>query len=144
MIEITAEPIEPALLRESLADDGAGGFCTFEGWVRNRNEGRTVRRLEYEAYAPVAIAEGERVIAEAMQRFPFLGARCVHRIGHLEIGELAVWVGVTAAHRDEAFKACRYIIDEIKVRLPIWKKEHYVDGDSGWVNCERCAAHAPE
>jgi molybdopterin synthase catalytic subunit len=66
----------------------------------------------------------------------------VHREGTLELGECAVWVGVTAAHRDEAFAACRYIIDEVKVRLPIWKKEYYVNGDSGWVNCERCAAHA--
>ena len=76
-----------------------------------------------------------------MQRFPYLEARCVHRIGLLEIGECAVWVGVAAKHRDEAFMACRYIIDEIKHRLPIWKKEHYVNGDSGWVNCERCASH---
>ena len=67
--------------------------------------------------------------------------RCVHRVGLLELGECAVWIGVASPHRDEAFKACRYIIDEIKVRLPIWKKEHYVNGDSGWVNCERCAAH---
>ena len=73
--------------------------------------------------------------------FRFCEARCVHRTGLLEIGDLAVWVGVASAHRDEAFKACRYIIDELKVRLPIWKKEHYVDGDSGWVNCERCADH---
>ena len=140
-MEITGQPIDPSALRESLADPGAGGFCVFEGWVRNRNEGRAVRRLEYEAYEPVAVAEAERVIAEAMQQFPFISARCVHRVGMLEIGDLAVWVGVAAAHRDEAFKACRYIIDEIKVRLPIWKKEHYVDGDSGWVNCERCARH---
>jgi len=63
----------------------------------------------------------------------------VHRIGVLAVGELAVWVGVSAAHRDEAFRACRYIIDEVKHRLPIWKKEHYLNGDSGWVNCERCA-----
>ena len=144
VLEITAQPIDPATLRESLADPGAGGFCVFEGWVRNRNEGRAVRCLEYEAYEPVAIAEGERVIAEARLRFPFINARCVHRVGMLEIGELAVWVGVAAAHRDEAFKACRYVIDEIKVRLPIWKKEHYVDGDSGWVNCERCARHGAE
>jgi molybdopterin synthase catalytic subunit/adenylyltransferase/sulfurtransferase len=64
----------------------------------------------------------------------------VHRIGALQVGELAVWVGVSAAHRDEAFRACRYIIDEVKHRLPIWKKEHYLNGDSGWVNCERCAS----
>jgi adenylyltransferase/sulfurtransferase len=64
----------------------------------------------------------------------------VHRVGSLGVGELAVWVGVSAAHRGEAFAACRFIIDEVKHRVPIWKKEHYVDGDSGWVNCERCAA----
>ena len=67
-------------------------------------------------------------------------AACEHRLGDLAIGEVAVWVGVSAPHRDEAFRACRYIIDEVKHRLPIWKKEHYVNGDSGWVNCERCAA----
>ena len=126
-------------LREQLMDPGAGGLCVFEGWVRNENEGRTVERLEYEVYAPLAVSEGEKVIAEAKDKFPHLQACCVHRSGLLEIGDCAVWVGVAAPHRDEAFKACRYIIDQIKLRLPIWKKEHYVDGDSGWVNCERCA-----
>jgi molybdopterin synthase catalytic subunit len=69
-------------------------------------------------------------------------AACVHRTGSLAIGDLAVWVGVSSQHRAEAFAACRYIIDEVKHRVPIWKKEHYVNGDSGWVNCERCAEHA--
>ncbi len=141
MIEVTTAAIEPAALQASLQNPGAGGFCSFEGWVRNVNDGRTVERLEYEAYEPLVIAEGEKVLADAKAQFPYLEARCVHRTGLLEIGDLAVWVGVAAAHRDEAFKACRYIIDELKVRLPIWKKEHYVDGDSGWVNCERCAEH---
>jgi len=141
MIEVTSLPIDAESLKHSLGNRGAGGFCSFEGWVRNLNDGRTVERLEYEAYEPLAISEGQRVLDEAQQRFGFLEARCVHRTGLLEIGDLAVWVGVAAAHRDEAFKACRYIIDELKVRLPIWKKEHYVDGDSGWVNCERCADH---
>ena len=77
----------------------------------------------------------------ARERYPVTHALCVHREGHLQLGDLAVWVGVSSPHRDEAFQAARMIIDEIKVRLPIWKKEHYVDGDSGWVNCERCAAH---
>ncbi len=126
-------------LREQLMDPGAGGLCVFEGWVRNENEGRTVEQLEYEVYAPLAVSEGEKVIAEAKDKFPHLQACCVHRSGLLEIGDCAVWIGVAAPHRDEAFKACRYIIDQIKLRLPIWKKEHYVDGDSGWVNCERCA-----
>ena len=141
-MRIYNSPIEPDKLRQSLTDDAAGGFVAFEGWVRNENEGQEVLRLEYEVYEPLAIAEGAKIIAEAMAKFPILHADCVHREGLLEIGECAVWVGVTSAHRDEAFVACRYIIDEVKVRLPIWKKEHYVNGDSGWVNCERCAAHA--
>jgi molybdopterin synthase catalytic subunit len=136
---ISDQKIEVAELRQQLANPGSGGVCVFEGWVRNQNEGRDVLQLEYEVYEPLAVSEGEKVIAEAMRDFPFLEASCVHRSGLLAIGDCAVWVGVSAAHRDEAFKACRYIIDEIKSRLPIWKKEHYVDGDSGWVNCERCA-----
>lgn len=137
---MTDQAIDVEALREQMQDPGAGGFCVFEGWVRNENEGHTVERLEYEAYEPLAIKEGTKVIAEAQAKFPHLKAACVHRSGMLAIGDCAVWVGVASAHRDESFKACRYIIDEIKIRLPIWKKEHYVSGDSGWVNCERCAA----
>jgi len=139
VISISDENIAVEELREQMADAGAGGLCVFEGWIRNQNEGRAVERLEYEVYEPLAVSEGQKVLAEAQQMFPHLHAVCVHRSGSLAIGDCAVWVGVSAPHRDEAFKACRYIIDQIKVRLPIWKKEHYVDGDSGWVNCERCA-----
>ena len=144
MIEISTAPIDTALLQRSLANPAAGGYCAFEGWVRNENEGHVVERLEYEAYEPLVIEEGQKVLAEAKERFPYLEVHCVHRVGLLEIGECAVWISVASKHRDEAFKACRYIIDEIKVRLPIWKKEHYADGDSGWVNCERCASHGIE
>ncbi len=135
----TRTPIGPEALRLSLADPGCGGYAAFEGWVRNSNEGQPVRGLEYEAFEELGIREGERIIAEAIERFGVVHAACVHRIGALAVGELAVWVGVSAAHRDEAFRACRYIIDEVKHRLPIWKKEHYLSGESGWVNCERCA-----
>ncbi|NBX44855.1 MAG: molybdopterin converting factor [Gammaproteobacteria bacterium] len=135
-------PLDGAALRERLTDVRCGGFCAFEGWVRDHNEGRAVRRLEYEAFEALAVTEGERIIAEACERFGVTRALCVHRVGDLDLGEMAVWVGVSAGHRDEAFKAARYIIDEVKHRVPIWKKEHYVDGDSGWVNCERCAVHA--
>ena len=141
MIEVSNKPIDTDGLRRSLFNPAAGGFCVFEGWVRNENEGHEVERLEYEAYDPLVLAEGQKVIDEARERFGFLDACCVHRVGLLEIGDCAVWIGVASAHRDEAFKACRYIIDQIKVRLPIWKKEHYVNGDSGWVACERCASH---
>jgi molybdopterin synthase catalytic subunit len=125
-------------LRLQVTDRAAGAYTAFEGWVRDHNEGEQVLRLEYEAYEALGVKEGERIIAEAMERYGVTGARCMHRLGSLEIGDLAVWVGVSSAHRDEAFEACRYIIDEVKHRVPIWKKEHYVDGDSGWVNCERC------
>jgi molybdopterin/thiamine biosynthesis adenylyltransferase/molybdopterin synthase catalytic subunit/rhodanese-related sulfurtransferase len=134
--------LDPDALRADLADASCGGFAAFEGWVRNHNEGHAVTRLEYEAFAELAEKEGARIVGEAIERFGVTRAACAHRIGSLGIGDLAVWVGVSAAHRDEAFRACRYIIDEVKHRVPIWKKEHYVNGDSGWVNCERCATHA--
>jgi molybdopterin synthase catalytic subunit len=140
-MRITSDDIRPDELRDALVDAAAGAYVGFEGWIRNHNDGEDVLRLEYEVYEPLALTEGEKVIEEARQKFPILHADCVHRSGSLEIGDCAVWVGVTSAHRDEAFKACRYIIDQVKVRLPIWKKEHYVDGHSGWVNCERCAEH---
>jgi adenylyltransferase/sulfurtransferase len=135
-------PINVESLRAELADPACGGYTSFEGLVRNHNEGMSVRHLEYEAFEPLAIKEGERIVAEAIERFGIEHAACVHRIGDLAIGEMAVWVGAAARHRDEAFRACRYIIDEVKHRVPIWKKEHYENGDSGWVNCERCAVPA--
>src|SRR5690606_4447164 len=141
MMRVTRQAIRPDLLRAELFDPAAGAYAAFEGWVRNENEGHEVLRLEYEAYEPLAVKEGEKIIAEARARWPVRHAACVHRHGLLEIGECAVWVGVSAAHRDAAFHACRYIIDQVKIRLPIWKKEHYADGNSGWVSCERCAAH---
>lgn len=144
MIRMTAEPIDPDVLRRELFDPAAGAYCAFEGWVRNENEGHAVLRLEYEGYEPVAVTEGEKILAEAREKFPHLLAHSVHRTGMLEIGDCAVWVGVASPHRNEAFHACRYIIDELKQRLPIWKKEHYADGNSDWVNCERCARHAHE
>lgn len=133
-------PLRPELLRQELRHPSCGGYVAFEGWVRDHNEGRTVLHLEYEAFAPLAISEAERILAEAQQRFGVERAYCEHRVGAIAVGELAVWVGVSTAHRAEAFDACRYIIDQVKHRLPIWKKEYYQDGDSGWVNCERCAA----
>lgn len=132
---LSSERVDTAQLREGLKHSGSGGFCAFEGWVRDSNDGREVDGLEYEAYAELAVAEGERILAEAIERYGVTDAGCVHRTGDLKVGDLAVWIGVSAAHRDEAFRACRYIIDEIKHRLPIWKKEHYLTGDTAWVAC---------
>jgi molybdopterin synthase catalytic subunit len=133
-------PIDTASARRELVDFGAGGYVSFEGWVRDFNEGREVTRLEYEAFQELALKEGERILAEAANRFPIKHALCIHRVGSLSLSDMAVWVGVSAVHRGEAFDACRFIIDAVKHRVPIWKKEHYRNGDSGWVNCERCAA----
>jgi molybdopterin synthase catalytic subunit len=139
----TDTAIDTRAARQDLLARGAGGYVSFEGWVRDFNEGQEVTRLEYEAFQALALKEGERILTEARQRFPITHAACIHRVGSLDLTDLAVWVGVSAVHRGEAFDACRYIIDEVKHRVPIWKKEHYRNGDSGWVNCERCAAAPP-
>ena len=140
LFEFSGEPIAIEPWRARLTDPACGGYASFEGWVRDNNEGESVTALEYEAFAPLALKEAERILAEAAARFAVTHAACVHRVGKLAVGDLAVWVGASAPHRDEAFRACRYIIDEVKHRLPIWKKEHYLSGSTGWVNCERCAA----
>jgi molybdopterin synthase catalytic subunit len=130
---LSDQPLDPATLQRALADPRAGACVTFEGWVRDHNDGRPVRALDYEAYPLLAEKEGARILAEARARFAVTAAVCVHRTGALAIGDLAVWVGVAAAHRGAAFDACRYLIDETKARVPIWKKEHYADGTSGWI-----------
>lgn len=137
MFWLADAPLDLAPLRRRLEDDRAGAFASFEGWVRDHNDGRPVRGLRYESYVALAEREGEQVLAEARARFDLCGAVCVHRIGDLAIGDMAVWVGVSAAHRGAAFDACRYIIDSIKDRVPIWKHERYVDGDAGWLHPER-------
>ena len=132
--ELSPTPFDTATLRARLLDARVGGYASFEGWVRDHSDGRSVHGLRYEAYDVLAQREGEAIIEEALARFDILDAACVHRTGDLAIGELAVWVGVTAAHRDAAFAACRHVIDEVKSRVPIWKHERYVEGDAGWLH----------
>ncbi|MBB5350745.1 molybdopterin synthase catalytic subunit [Haloferula luteola] len=138
MFRLQTTPLSPTELREATIDPAAGGFCSFEGWVRNHHLGRPVARLEYEAYVPLAEKEGTRILDEARERFSILHAVCVHRTGPIEIGGLAVVVCVSAVHRDAAFEACQFIIDEVKARVPIWKKEFFTDGEEGWVRCDHC------
>jgi molybdopterin synthase catalytic subunit len=137
---MSSAPIDIAAVRAAMADENCGAYAQFEGWVRNVNDGRDVMRLEYEAHEPLAEREGLRIIEEAVRQFGLTRAACVHRTGLLELGDCAVIVAVTAPHRDEAFNGCRYIIDEVKQRLPIWKKEHYATGETEWVNCQPCSA----
>jgi molybdopterin synthase catalytic subunit len=132
--QISEQPIDLDAFKKSMQNDQAGAFICFEGWVRNHHDGRTVQALGYQAYAALAETEGEKILAEARDQFKILDAVCVHRIGDLAIGDCAVWVGVTAAHRDAAFAACRFVIDEVKQRVPIWKKERYEDGSSDWLH----------
>jgi molybdopterin synthase catalytic subunit len=134
MFRISPNPIDAADLARELRDPVAGACATFEGWVRNRNDGRAVVALEYETHASLAEKEGGRILEEARVKFSILKAVCAHRSGALAIGDLAVWVGVAAEHRGAAFEACRYIIDQTKLRVPIWKREHYADGTVDWID----------
>lgn len=141
MLQIIKVPLEKIDLRKGLSSKRAGAFCSFEGRVRDRNNGRKVIALEYEAYESLCEREAKKIFHEVFAKFKIIEARCYHREGKLNVGDMAVWVGVIAVHRDDGFKACRYIIDEVKKRLPIWKKEHYEGGQSGWVACSACAPH---
>jgi molybdopterin synthase catalytic subunit len=137
--QITSDAIDVDAFRQQLLDPSCGAYVQFDGWVRDHNEGQQVLRLEYEVYEPMAVKEGNRVIEEAIERFDIGNAYGIHRSGLMELTDVAVVVGVSSPHRGPAFDACRYIIDQVKVRLPIWKKEHYASGHAEWVNCQRCA-----
>lgn len=141
MFEVSAQTIDRAFWSERLNNPKAGSSVVFEGLVRNHNEGLPVKALEYECFEALAYLEADTIIAEAKRKFKVYDIFCVHRTGLLEIGELAVWIGVTSAHRQAAFAACQYMIDELKTRLPIWKKEYYLNQAPEWVNCQQCAAH---
>jgi molybdopterin synthase catalytic subunit len=137
--QITSNTIDLVAFRQQLLDPSCGAYVQFDGWVRDHNEGQQVLRLEYEVYEPMAVKEGNRVIEEAIERFAISNACGIHRSGLMELSDVAVVVGVSSPHRGPAFDACRYIIDQIKVRLPIWKKEYYASGEAEWVNCQHCA-----
>lgn len=132
LFTLHAESINVQTLRAALENPAAGACACFEGWVRDHHQDQRVGGLSYQAYTALAEAEGSRIVAEAIQRFDLSAAQCAHRIGELAVGELAVWVGVSSAHRDAAFAGCRWIIDEVKASVPIWKHEHYADGSSVW------------
>jgi molybdopterin synthase catalytic subunit len=134
MLTLSQEPLDDTKLRKELFNPSAGALVVFEGTVRARTHDRDVVRLEYEGAEPLAQNEFSKIVDEARAQFEFIEARCAHRVGILRPGEVAVWIGVTSAHRSAAFAACKYLIDEVKKRLPIWKKEHYADGASAWIN----------
>lgn len=135
MFALTEQPIDAAALRASLQRPEAGALVVFEGWVRNHHQGRAVTRLDYEAFVEMAQSEGDALVAEIEQEFPGVAIVCVHRCGNLVPGDVAVWIGATCAHRDDAFRAARLAIEEVKRRLPVWKKEYHPGAEPVWVNC---------
>lgn len=142
--QVTDRPIDLAAWRRRLDHPQAGGLVIFEGVVRDHHQGRAVRHLDYQGYAPLAVRTGQEILAAARARWPLLAALGCHRIGHLEIGEAAVWIGTAAAHRAEAFAACAWIMDEVKARVPVWKRETFADGTVEWSQGTILRTEAPE
>ena len=133
MARVTREPLDPGAFLAEARRDGDGGLALFVGVVRDNADGRVVTEMEYEAYEPMAEREMERVEADLAARFPEVRLVMRHRIGRLRVGEVAVVVAASAPHREEAFAACRAGIEEIKARVPVWKREWGPDG-SVWVD----------
>lgn len=132
-IRVSERPVDLAGLARRVANPGAGATVIFLGTVRDHSPGReAVTRLEYEAYREVVEGIIAEIVAEARGKWPLERAVVAHRVGSLEVGEVSVGVAVSAAHRDEAFEAARYLIDQVKGRAPIWKKEHWAGG-AQWV-----------
>lgn len=134
MISITNEPIDFAAVTESVRDDNAGAVVLFMGTVREMTGDKQTTLLEYEAYPEMAEAKMKEIADAADEKWELLGAAAVHRVGRLDLGEIAVAVAVSAAHRIEAFEAGRFMIDTIKDQVPIWKKENWSDGTKEWVH----------
>jgi molybdopterin synthase catalytic subunit len=137
---LQSTPLSVDAVIERVRRPDAGAVAVFLGTVRDHNEGRPVTKLEYEAYPSMAVAEMQRIIAEIAASIPGVELAVAHRAGALQVGELAVVCAASAPHRDEALRACRLLIDRIKERVPIWKREHGPDGPY-WVGWEdaRCA-----
>ena len=133
MIKITEKPIDVQKVIDTVSSLGAGAVNVFIGTVRNSANGKNVVWLEYEAYESMAVAEIRKIIDEASHRWPLLGYAVSHRIGTLKPGEVSVAVAVSSPHRSESFQACQFIIDTLKEKVPIWKKEVFEDGEE-WVS----------
>jgi molybdopterin synthase catalytic subunit len=133
MAELRAGPLSVDEVRAAVMDPAAGGIALFAGAVRNHDHGRDVVRLSYSAH-PSAAAELRRVCEKVAAEFDVSALAAVHRVGDLEIGELAVVVAVSCPHRAEAFTACRALIDQLKQTVPVWKQQLYTGGESEWVN----------
>lgn len=133
MAILTKDILDEQALRAQVQSDPCGAVISFAGVVRETNEGRGVSGIDYEAAADVALAAMEKIEQEARERFEIEAIAIAHRVGYLKIGEASVVIAVGAGHRPAAFEACRWAIDTLKERVPIWKKEHFEGGGTGWV-----------
>lgn len=131
---LTTDTIDVGALTTSVAAGGRGAISIFLGTVRNTNDGREVDGIDYSAYDAMAVAEMNRIVAEAEARFPEVAIALEHRTGTLRVGDVSVAIACAHAHRTPALDANRYVIEELKKRVPIWKREHYLDGTSDWVD----------
>jgi len=132
VIEIVPTAIDVDAVVAAVADPASGATVTFIGTTRDHNAGRRVRRLEYEAYEDMALAEMQKIAATCAERWPVVRVAIVHRVGVVALGEASVVIAVSAAHRAAAFAACQYAIDHLKAVVPIWKKEHF-EGGEVWI-----------
>ncbi len=133
LVELREEVLDPAAIASNLRSDAAGALVSFAGTVRRESRGKTVRALVYEAYGTMALKRMQELAAEAQRRWKIGDVAVVHRLGTLEVGETSVVIAVAAPHREEAFQACKWLIDELKRTVPIWKKEIYTEGEA-WVD----------
>jgi molybdopterin synthase catalytic subunit len=141
-IRLTPEPIDPALVQGLLSDPRHGAQLLFHGVVRNTNHGRQVQAVSYDAHPALAETCFREICQEASGRWgETLQVALIHRVGRLEVGEISVSIAIGLPHRDEAYQASRYVIEELKKRAPIWKKEHYIDGESEWLQGHALCSH---
>jgi len=131
LVAVTSAPLDLEALTAEVARDtaGDGALATFTGLVRDHNQGRRVRFLEYEAYEPLAVRALDRILEEARATWPGVRLAVHHRIGRLEIGEASIIIVAASPHRGDAFAACRYTIERVKQIVPIWKHEHFEGGE---------------
>lgn len=140
---LSETPIDPARVIAAVSKPGNGGVAVFIGAVRDVADGRAVVGLDYSAYREMAERELAAIVAEALKLDDGLDVAAIHRVGSLEIGDVAVAIAAAHAHRAAAFEACRYVIEEIKRRVPIWKAERYADGTDAWVGSPVAPAEQP-
>ncbi len=145
VVDIAEGPLDPAAALDFVSDPGFGGVTMFVGRVRDLNHGRVVTGVSYDMFVPLALNGFSEIAARAHNEFgPKLKLYIAHAKGRLAVGDLAVVVAAGTPHRDEAFRACRQVIEAVKHTSPIWKQEHYEDGDSVWSEgCSLCGNDAP-